>query len=128
MHLQVSIEGFQILYFIFRNHALRKNFMTDDEPVDLLHLATLYMRLPALLHHVGSLFLLIGRILYAKEASLSGLVLTNGQPRNGSDFKRISAYVTQDDVLYAFLTVWETIWLSAQLHLPPTISHEEKKR
>lgn len=86
------------------------------------------MRRPALLHHVGSLFPLIGRILYAKEASLSGLVLTNGQPRNGSDFKRISAYVTQDDVLYAFLTVWETIWLSAQLHLPPTISHEEKKR
>jgi ATP-binding cassette subfamily G (WHITE) protein 2 len=55
-------------------------------------------------------------------------MLANGQPRNDSDFKRISAYVMQDDVLYAFLTVKETIWLSAQLHLPGTVSYEDKMR
>lgn len=69
-----------------------------------------------------------GRIQYAKGASLSGWVLVDGQPRNDGEFKRMSAYVMQDDVLYAFLTVKETIWLSAQLHLPPAVSYEEKER
>lgn len=69
-----------------------------------------------------------GRIQYGKGASLSGWMLVNGQPRNDSNFKRISAYVMQDDILYAFLTVKETIWLSAQLHLPGTISYDDKMR
>lgn len=68
-----------------------------------------------------------GRIQYSKGASLSGWVLLNDQPRNDGEFKRISAYVMQDDVLYAFLTVKETIWMSAQLHLPPSIPYEEKQ-
>lgn len=67
-------------------------------------------------------------MLYSKGAALSGWVLVNGQPRNDSAFKRLSAYVMQDDVLYAFLTVKETIWMSAQLHLPPSVSYEEKER
>lgn len=67
-------------------------------------------------------------MLYSKGAALSGWVLVNGRPRNDSAFKRLSAYVTQDDVLYAFLTVKETIWMSAQLHLPPSVPYEEKER
>jgi len=67
-------------------------------------------------------------VLYSKGASLSGWVLVNGQPRNDSAFKRVSAYVMQDDVLYAFLTCYETIWMSAQLHLPPSVPYEEKQR
>lgn len=71
---------------------------------------------------------LAGRVLYSKGATLSGWVLVNGRPRNDGAFKRISAYVMQDDVLYAFLTVKETIWMSAQLQIPPSVPLAEKQR
>lgn len=36
------------------------------------------------------------------------------------------AYVVQDDVLFAFLTVQETLTLAAHFHLPPSMEEEEK--
>jgi ABC-type multidrug transport system ATPase subunit len=43
--------------------------------------------------------------LYLKKADLTGHVLVNGLPKEERDFKRCTAYVMQDDALYAFLTV-----------------------
>lgn len=44
-------------------------------------------------------------MLYLKKADLTGQVLVNGLPKEERDFKRCTAYVMQDDALYAFLTV-----------------------
>lgn len=37
-----------------------------------------------------------------------------------------TAYVVQDDVLYGFLTVQETLALAAHFHLPPAMGEGEK--
>lgn len=39
----------------------------------------------------------------------------------------MQAYVTQDDVLMATLTVWEAVFYSAQLQLPSSMSAVEKR-
>lgn len=58
---------------------------------------------------------------------LSGRVLIDGkdQPRN---FRLISGYVVQDDVIMGTLTVRENLEFSASLRLPETISRKEKKK
>jgi len=59
-------------------------------------------------------------------ASLSGEIHLNGKIRHDDTFRRLSAYVLQDDRLYAHLTVYETLLLSAHFFLPTTVSIEEK--
>ncbi|KAJ4849268.1 hypothetical protein Tsubulata_018525 [Turnera subulata] len=48
---------------------------------------------------------------------VSGQVYVNNQPMNERSFRRLSGYVTQDDVLYPLLTVEETLMYSARLRL-----------
>ncbi len=52
-------------------------------------------------------------------------ILVDGQefPEN---YKRISAYVMQDDALISNLTVFETLMYSAALRLPSTYEEREK--
>ncbi|XP_019411848.1 PREDICTED: ATP-binding cassette sub-family G member 2-like [Crocodylus porosus] len=59
-------------------------------------------------------------------AGLSGKVLIDGvlQPPN---FKCISGYVVQDDVVMGTMTVRENLLFSAALRLPSTISFKEKE-
>jgi hypothetical protein len=57
---------------------------------------------------------------------VKGEILMNGK-RPDKYFKRLTAYVTQDDALPGFLTVRETLQFYADLKLPNTISREEKK-
>ena len=51
----------------------------------------------------------------ASNMKLAGKVLVNGKMRNELTFRKQSAYVLQDDKLYAHLTVFETLMLSAQV-------------
>ncbi|EAY96187.1 hypothetical protein OsI_18072 [Oryza sativa Indica Group] len=44
-------------------------------------------------------------------------LLLNGAPATTADLRRVSAYVTQRDVLFPLLTVHETLRFSARLHL-----------
>lgn len=57
---------------------------------------------------------------------LSGMVLVDGrsQPKN---FKCMTGYVVQDDVVMGTLTVRENFMFSANLRLPSNISHSVKK-
>jgi len=56
-------------------------------------------------------------------SQVKGRILVNGRtPDKG--FKRLSAYVTQDDALSGFLTVRETLQFYADLKLPSTISKD----
>jgi ABC-type multidrug transport system ATPase subunit len=59
-------------------------------------------------------------------ASLSGSVKTNGYTRDEDKFRNISAYVLQDDNLYAHLTVLETLQLAATFFMPPGTTDEER--
>ncbi|GBG79617.1 hypothetical protein CBR_g29766 [Chara braunii] len=66
-----------------------------------------------------------GRVL--KGGRIEGEVLVNGESRDSS-FKRISAYVMQDDVLYHTLSVRETLIVAAKLRLPSSMPLSEKLR
>ncbi len=61
----------------------------------------------------------------ADYGTLQGSVLANGRKRDSS-WKRVAAYVEQDDILYADLTVRETLLFAAKLRLPEKMSEEEK--
>lgn len=58
---------------------------------------------------------------------LKGQVLLNGQPRNPKTWVRDCSYVEQDDLMFTYLTVEETIGYSARLRLPSSMSALEKK-
>lgn len=62
----------------------------------------------------------------AKNASLSGSIKLNGVKRDEEKFRSISAYVLQDDNLYAHLTVLETLQLAATFFLPPETTDEAR--
>lgn len=72
--------------------------------------------------------ILAARVHVNEYASLSGKVLINGQKRDDSVFRKISAYVLQDDRLYPHLTVWETLLLAAHFYLPDTTELEMKHK
>ncbi|KAJ9550348.1 hypothetical protein OSB04_014393 [Centaurea solstitialis] len=48
---------------------------------------------------------------------VSGQVLVNDRPMNPNFFRRVSGYVTQEDLLFPLLTVEETLLFSARLRL-----------
>ncbi|XP_078453675.1 broad substrate specificity ATP-binding cassette transporter ABCG2 isoform X1 [Lampetra planeri] len=57
---------------------------------------------------------------------LEGIVLVDGAPQP-PNFKCVSGYVVQDDVVMGTLTVRENFQFSAALRLPQSISQQEKK-
>lgn len=63
----------------------------------------------------------------SSATSLTGKILLNGSPRDDSLFRRISAYVLQDDRMYAHMTVHETLLLSAHFYLPTSVTDAEKE-
>ncbi|XP_022616861.1 ATP-binding cassette sub-family G member 2-like [Seriola dumerili] len=60
-------------------------------------------------------------------AGLSGEVLIDGAPQP-PNFKCLSGYVVQDDVVMGTLTVRENFSFSAALRLPSSVSQEEKEQ
>ncbi|OMP02187.1 ABC transporter-like protein [Corchorus olitorius] len=56
---------------------------------------------------------------------LSGKITYNGHPFSGT-IKRRTGFVAQDDVLYPHLTVTETLFFTALLRLPNSLSRDEK--
>ncbi|KAL5112284.1 Broad substrate specificity ATP-binding cassette transporter ABCG2 [Taenia crassiceps] len=57
---------------------------------------------------------------------MSGVVLINGKDRP-SNFKRTSAYVSQNNFAVGSLTVRENLYFSAALRLPAWVSRKERK-
>ena len=62
------------------------------------------------------------------DTMLTGNILVNGEPRNEENFRRLSAYVLQDDRLYPHLTVYETLMMSAHFFLPDIVTDEQKEQ
>lgn len=71
--------------------------------------------------------MLAGRLLPSKTNKTSGSVLVNGEKRNFDRFRRLSAYVLQEDMFFPELTVRETVNLSALLRLPRDMPEEQKR-
>ncbi|KAJ2755536.1 hypothetical protein IWQ56_006403, partial [Coemansia nantahalensis] len=67
---------------------------------------------------------LSGRIVGGR---LSGRIQFYGARRDPSSFKRLSAYVQQDDIMHTRLTVRETLAYSARLRLPDSQYTPEQK-
>uniref|UniRef100_A0A0D9X4R9 ABC transporter domain-containing protein n=1 Tax=Leersia perrieri TaxID=77586 RepID=A0A0D9X4R9_9ORYZ len=63
---------------------------------------------------------------HGNQGMLSGKITYNGQPFSGS-IKRRTGFVTQHDVLYPHLTVSETLWYTALLRLPRSLTAGEKR-
>ncbi|XP_031272007.1 ABC transporter G family member 14 [Pistacia vera] len=59
------------------------------------------------------------------NGKLSGKITYNGQPFSGS-IKRRTGFVAQDDILYPHLTVTETLFFTALLRLPNSLSRNDK--
>ncbi|EME31653.1 ABC transporter, ATP-binding protein isoform 2 [Galdieria sulphuraria] len=72
--------------------------------------------------------LLAGRLSASSNLCGSGSITINGKKRDPGSFKKLSAYVMQDDHMFADLTIEEQISISANLRLPSSISDAEKKR
>lgn len=51
------------------------------------------------------------------QGNVSGQVLVNGMPMDGPQYRRVSGFVPQEDALFPFLTVQETLTYSALLRL-----------
>eukprot|EP01035_Chromulina_nebulosa_P021369 gene21369-27686_t len=61
-----------------------------------------------------------------RHMEVDGKIRLNGREYTRTILKSMSAYVMQDDVLHAELTVSETLSYAAELRLPPTITKEER--
>ncbi|KAH3766899.1 ABC transporter G family protein [Pelomyxa schiedti] len=59
--------------------------------------------------------------------TVSGEVLVNGKPR-GKDFRRVSGYVSQDDVMLGTLTCREHLNFAASLRLPAQLAAKTKQQ
>ncbi|KAK4525866.1 hypothetical protein GAYE_SCF17G3775 [Galdieria yellowstonensis] len=72
--------------------------------------------------------LLAGRLAASSNLISRGRITVNGKRRDPGSFKKLSAYVMQDDNMFADLTVEEQISISANLRLQSNLSKAEKER
>jgi len=70
--------------------------------------------------------LLAGRLTSSRNYETEGEILVNGKKRDPGKFKRLSAYVEQEDKIFAELTVEEQIAFHASLRLPNKMPKEAK--
>ncbi len=70
---------------------------------------------------------LSGRITYNKNINLHGNIYYNSEFINFRETRKVTGYVGQDETTYAFLTVYETISLSAYFFSSSSVSREERE-
>ncbi|APA14592.1 hypothetical protein sscle_13g093620 [Sclerotinia sclerotiorum 1980 UF-70] len=68
------------------------------------------------------------RLFMGKLKNTSGTTYVNGDARGMSEFKKIIAYIPQDDVVLSELTVRENILHSARIRLPRSWAEKEIER
>jgi ABC-type multidrug transport system ATPase subunit len=106
--------------------------MKEKHILKNIHGSTEPGRLIAIMGPTGSgktslLNVLAARTMQCRGASLSGEILLDGKPRDEESFRQHSAYVQQDDVVYAHQTVGETLQMAADLRLREA-SREQSSR
>lgn len=63
-----------------------------------------------------------------KYITLTGKITLNNKLQSKINFKNISAFVEQDDILYPQMTVHESLLMTARMRLPSDISINNKKQ
>lgn len=63
-----------------------------------------------------------------KKTGIQGTVYVNGEMRELKSFRKMSAYITQDDRLQPLLTVQENMQIAADLKLPTEVTPREKRK
>jgi ABC-type multidrug transport system ATPase subunit len=71
---------------------------------------------------------LSGRIPFSRKTKLTGFIYYNGEFRGQGMTNESVAYVAQDEKIFAFLTVRETLTLAAYFHSPSNMPKIEKER
>ncbi|XP_026055613.1 ATP-binding cassette sub-family G member 2-like [Carassius auratus] len=106
--------------FLFKRKVTQKNILIELNGI-------MRSGLNAILGPTGSGKSSFLDVLAARKdpAGLSGEVLIDGAPQP-PNFKCLSGYVVQDDVVMGTLTVRENLRFSAALRLPKSISQQEK--
>ena len=107
------------------NHLVWKNINMKIKDKTILNDISGYSvsnRLTVIMGPSGSgktsfLNVLAGRVIKSRNTNLSGFIYTNRNIRDFSNVKKLSVYITQEDVLYPFLTVRETIELATCFYL-----------
>lgn len=61
-----------------------------------------------------------------RTTNIVGSITMNGKERNLSDFRKLSAYIMQDNQLHANLTVEEAMSVATSLKLSTAVSKNEK--
>lgn len=69
---------------------------------------------------------IISDMLHFRTTSITGRIMINGRERNVSEFRKLSAYIMQDDNLQPLLTVQEAMLIAADLKLG--LDHREKSQ
>ncbi|CAB0007022.1 unnamed protein product, partial [Nesidiocoris tenuis] len=62
-----------------------------------------------------------------KTSGVSGVMKTNGQPRDERKFRQNSCYITQEDLLVPMLSLHELMTFAAKLKLPPTFTGKQRR-
>lgn len=75
--------------------------------------------------HAGKSTLLDILADYKKTGKVEGKIYMNGRPV-GKRFRRLSAYVSQEDVFVPTMSAWETLTFHAALRLGNSLSKQEK--
>lgn len=70
--------------------------------------------------------LLIRFFLCYRTIGAAGMITVNGQPRDMHQFRKISRYIMQDDLLQPMLTVQESMVIAADLKLNRELSKKDK--
>lgn len=61
-----------------------------------------------------------------RTTNIEGSITMNGKERNLSQFRKLSAYIMQDNQLHANLTVEEAMHVAASLKLSQKVEKSEK--
>ncbi|CAH0702594.1 unnamed protein product [Spodoptera exigua] len=61
-----------------------------------------------------------------RVAGASGTIFTNGEPRDLHQFRKLSRYIMQEDLLQPYITVQEAMMIAADLKLGNGITKEKK--
>ncbi|KOB64297.1 ABC transporter, partial [Operophtera brumata] len=65
-------------------------------------------------------------IITSRVTGATGTIATNGEPRDLHQFRKLSRYIMQQDLLQPYITVLEAMTMAADLKLGTEMGYERK--